>query len=287
MTNRHVIVGLTWDGYDVQRQDFGVLLDITEGLDDLPQLRTHHELVPFRHGRHTEEPYADRRPIVLTGLLDGRDGTDRSDYRTYVDEVKAAFTPFRGSPGRLVATLEDGSTRWIWAWPLDMRPVPLVPGASKWSIELVATEPFWYSGDESIVMDSGYDMADGEFMDSGGDVVIVPDSDGYLASIIADGTAPVTAARVTFTGPSTGFTRFEDFENTIGWTGPTLAAGDELVVDSGLRTVTLNGVQARDQLILHANNRNGEYVRLDPGTNTIRISGQPAEVRVRYTSVYL
>ena len=201
--------------------------------------------------------------------------------------MKAAFSPLRETPGTLAATLEDGTVRWIRAMPIDMRSSAIVPGAANTSIELIADDPFWY-GSDALVMDSGYDMADGETMDSGvSEVVITPDSASYTVTIHSNGTAPVYDAKVTFTGPSTGYTRFEDHANAIGWTGPALAAGEVMVVDSGTRTVTLDGVQARNDLILHADNLNGEYVRLDPGTNPIRITGQPAEVRVRFNSAYL
>jgi lysophospholipase L1-like esterase len=60
-----------------------------------------------------------------------------------------------------------------------------------------------------------------------------------------------------------------------------------LAVDSGLRVVTLDGVQDRGNLTLASDNEHGEYLRLWRGRNTIRVTGQPTTVRIRRDETYL
>ena len=289
MTNRHVVVGLTWDGYDIQRADFGVLLDIVDGLDDLPELRTSRQVIPFRHGQRAEYPYANGRPLVLSGLLDGRDGLDRAAYRTYVDEVKQSFSPFRAEPGILVATLEDGTLRWISAMPLDLRPASIVPGASRISIELLADDPFWYSAYGFASMDSGLLMDDGEAMDQGAELVVTPTTASHAIAFDTLGTADVERIRIQFTGPSVAAVGIEvdTTDGIVGFTAATLASGEELEVDNAARTALVGVLSQRQFMTLQAANRHGEYVRFRSGLNTVRILGQPAEVRILLTPTYL
>lgn len=290
MTSPVAVVGLTWDGYDVQRSDLDVFLEITEGLDELPDLRSFQQIVPFRHGRRADVPYADKRAIVLTGLLSGPSATERAGYRGYVDEVKGSFSPLRDTPGTLVATLEDGTTRWIKAMPLDMRTKPIVPGAANASIELIADDPFWYSANGFATMDSGLVMDDGEVMDQGAVVVVTPTSTSEAVALDTLGTADVERIRVHMTGPSVSPPGIE-VDTPDGLVGFALAAplisGQELTVDNFARTALIGVLSQREGMTLKAANRHGEYVRLRPGVNAVRVLGQPAQARILFTPTWL
>jgi Phage tail protein len=315
MTSPVAVVGLTWDGYDIQRSDLDVFLEITEGLDELPELRARRDIIPFRHGQRPAAPYANRRPIVLTGLISGPSATERSGYRGYVDEVKESFSPLRSAPGTLVATLEDGTTRWIKAMPLDARFRPIVPGASNTSIELVADDPFWYSAygtvgdviayDAAIIydsslhlydgatgalgMDTGIEMDDDYLMDSGGEIIVTPPTTEVTFDSM--GTADVERIRIRFVGPSTGSVGVHNLSTSspVGFSiARTLAAGEEIVVNNYARTAKLDGVtNVRGDMTLRDGNRHNEYLRLLPGSQTLRILGAPAEARITFFATWL
>lgn len=290
MTSPVAVVGLKWDGYDIQRADLDVFLEITEGLDELPELRTHQQVIPFRHGQRADMSYAHARPIVLSGLISGPSGNERSAYRAYVDEVKASFSPFR--TGLLVATLEDGTTRWIHAMPLDMRYTPIVPGASNVSIELIAHDPFWYSAYGVLNLDSGVEMDDDELMDAGGEIVVP--SGTTEVTFTNTGTAEVERIRARFIGASGGSVGIENLSTPelVGFSiAQTLAAGQRITVNNYHRTARrdLGAGQGnvRGSMTLRAGNRNGEYLRLLPGSNTLRILGAPAEARITFFPTWL
>lgn len=289
MTSPVAVVGLEWDGYDVQRSDLDVFLEITEGLDELPELRSFHQVIPFRHGRRSDDPHADHRVLVLTGLLSGPSGNERAGYRGYVDEVKAAFSPLRKNRV-LVATLENGSQRWIRATPRDTKPVPIVPGASRYSIELIADDPFWYSSYGFSALDSGLSLDDGEHLDQGGEIVITPTSVSHSFTFDSMGTADVERTRVQLFGPSMTPPGIEvdTPDGVVGFVmASALSAGQTLVVDNYARTVLIGSVTQRQNMTLKASNRHGEYVRFNAGHNTVRILGDPAEARILLTSTFL
>jgi hypothetical protein len=289
VTSPVAVVGLTWDGYDIQRSDLNVFLQITEGLDEMPELRTARQVIPFRHGQRSTSPYANRRPIVLTGLISGPSATERSGYRGYVDEVKESFSPFRSTPGTLVATLEDGTTRWIKAMPLSMLNAPIVPGAANTSIELVADDPFWYSAYGTLDMDDGIEMDDDYFMDSGGEIVVT--SPTTEVTFDSQGTAEVERIRVRFVGPSTSSVGVvnRSTPSPVGFTiARTLAANEEITLNNYSRTVKLDGTtNLRGDTTLYAGNRHGEYLRLLPGENRLQILGAPAEMRLLFFATWL
>lgn len=134
----------------------------------------------------------------------------------------------------------------------------------------------------------GLFLDDGLFLDASAEVVIVPPT--FQIDLDTLGTADVERVRVAFTGPSVsapGFVATTAKGEVIGWTfGAALAAGQTLVVDNWARTVLLDGVPRRDLFTALIGNRHGEFARLGRGLNSIFISGQPADARIRFTPTY-
>jgi hypothetical protein len=295
MTTPVAVIGLVWypaNGapLDLQRADLDMLFEITEGLDTLPGTRGDDHVLPFRSGLLPASRLADRRPVVAVGHVMGPSGaTARAAFRAYVDELKSAIDP-TSPPGILVATLEDGTLRWIRAVPRN-----LIGGDGfgsdfrSFSLEWESLDPMWHGSWGTLAMDAGYVLDDGEDLDTSAEVVVIPVSTAHEITVDTLGTAEVERIRVRITGPSVGAVSVEVLTaaGPVGFAFSTLTAGQELEVDNYARTVLLDGVARRDLLTLRAANRNGEFVRLLAHTNTVRVYGQPAEARILFVPTWL
>lgn len=282
------VTGLTWDNLDIQRLD--VMITIDEGLDSLPAFRGNDQLIPFRTGRLPGQQFADHRPVVASGWIAGSGALPRSSYRAYVDELKLHLDPRKG-PRTLVATLGDGSTRWITA-----RAGSLLPGNrigdefALFSIQWDALDPYWYGTWGTLAADSGLFADAGYFSDSSADIVVVPTSLTHDVSIDTLGSADVEKVRVTFTGPSAGY---PGLVVTPAY-GPqvwfrvltVLTAGQTLVVDNDARTMLLNGVSKRNLAEFGGGNQHGEYVHLGSHLNSVQVLGQPVQARITFNPTY-
>lgn len=292
MTSPLAVVGLTWDGHDIQRPDLNVFFEITEGLDDLPEVRGEDQIIPFRPGRLPGLRLPHRRVIVATGHVMGpADATAKGAFRAYVDELKGWMDPTVGEKV-MVATLEDGSTRWITCAARN-----ILPGEG-WASEYRAfsleweavSDPLWRADWGEWFLDSGLVLDDGWYLDEAGYVVGTPTGEPFDFTFTALGTTQTRTARIEVDGPSAGIVivwNVTPGRDLLGFNHPALTAGQLLNVDSDTRTVLLNGVQDRQNLSLYPNNAHGEYLRLWPGSNTIRVMGTPAQVRIYFDRSYL
>jgi hypothetical protein len=288
MTSPIVVVGLTWDGFDLQRSDLDILFALTEGLDDLPQLRSADQFIPFLPGRLPSPAIPDRRAVVAVGWVTARGAAAAAAFRTYLDTLKAKLEP-GGPPRILLATLENGTQRWIRAVPRV-----LIPGEGlgsdfrAFSIQWDARDPYWYGVYGSLFLDTGLLLDSGLFLDAPGETVFTPSSDPFYVNLEVPGTTDSSKVKVTVVAPSTGAVGVVAEADEVGFTFPTMAGGAaNLIVDNELRTATQAGVSSRASLTLAAGNEHGEYIRLRPGVNRLRISGRPASVRVAFRPTYL
>lgn len=282
------VTGLVWDDLDIQRLD--VMITIDEGLDNLPVFRGNDQILPFRTGRLPVQQFADHRPVVASGWIAGSGTLPRSSYRAYLDELKLHLDPRKG-PRVLIATLADGSTRWITA-----RADNLLPGErigdefALFSIQWDACDPYWYGTWGTLGLDGGLFLDRGYYLDSSADIVVVPTSLSHEIVVDTLGTADVEKVRVRFTGPSAtnpGFAATLTGGEVVSFTyGAALAAGQLLTVDNDARSVLLGATNRRNLLVLGSGNRHGEYARLGARLNAVRITGQPAEARITFSPTY-
>jgi hypothetical protein len=278
------VIGLSWDGFDLQRADLDIHFEITEGLDELPETRGSDDVIPFRRGRLAQERMADRRPIVAVGWVTRPSASPAHAYRVYIDSLKARLNPI-GPPRLLVATLEDGQQRWLSAVPRDLIGGPALGSDFRpFSIEWEALDPYWYSTWGSLALDAGYLLDDGWFLDSSAEVLITG-----AKTFDTLGTTDVERVRVRFVGPSAGPVGIEiPSAVPLGFTvNRLLVAGETLDVDNFARTVTLGGASLRNLLTLRPANQHGEYLRLPPGEVTLMSTGGAAETRVLFSPTYL
>lgn len=146
MTSELAIIGLTFKGTDVQVLD-GLFLEITQGLDDSPEVRGKDVTIPSAPGQLARPRVFHSRKPVLSGWVRGAGSTTadiQASYRTNVRAMNALFDP-ADAPGELVATLEDGWTATTQARTLSVIPLPEVPHEeAKVSIEMLALEDWVY-----------------------------------------------------------------------------------------------------------------------------------------------
>lgn len=282
-------MGLTVDGLDVQRPDMDIYLELVEGKDEQPEARTSSDVLPFRRGRLQRTSTADRRRLLLAGWIAGPAGSGAaSGFRTYMDEIKMALDPERSTPVVLVDDFEDDTRRWIRAWPRNMVSAEGPgDGTRLLSVELDALDPFWYSAVGMLALDAGLLLDDGYVLDSGAEIVVSAAASFFDVLVSHPGSADTDAIAIRMSGASVGAVSVENVTAGVGFSaGVALAAGDDLRIDVRERTIERNGASVRSTTTLRAGNRNGEWLRLRPGTNRIRISGAPAETRILFNPAW-
>lgn len=291
MTSPLAVVNLNWDGHDLARPDLDVFFDLAEGLDTLPETRGEDQLIPFRAGRLPSSRLPHRRPIVANGHIAGTAGASaRASFRAYVDEVKGWMDPTLGER-ILVATLEDGSTRWITCAARNLLPGDGWAGEFRaMSLEWEAvSDPLWHGSWGTLILDAGYALDAGWTLDQSRELVVVPPGSVHVFEVDVPGTTYVTLIQATFVAPSVGDVGLvnETRSESVGFTAVTLGSGDPLVINNEARTVLRAMASLRQFLTLEAGNQHGEYLRLYPGVNRLRVTGQPAELRLVFTPTYL
>lgn len=124
MSNDVALIGLTYNGQDLQDPDLQVFLEIERGIDEVPTVRGKDSIVPGADGRTERNRKNDTLSIVLRGFVQADPGlTDvadrRASYRANMAGVRALF--HSSNPrADLVATLEDGTVQTISARPMNI-----------------------------------------------------------------------------------------------------------------------------------------------------------------------
>lgn len=123
MTSSAAVVGLTFDGFDIQDLAGGIFLEIARGLNEPPAVRGVDVVVPSRPGRIEGSRVNDVLSIELTGVVMAEDVAATpaevlASYRSNQRLVRALFATNRRR-ATLEATLEDGSVLAIEAHPLN------------------------------------------------------------------------------------------------------------------------------------------------------------------------
>lgn len=210
--------------------------------------------------------------------------------RAQLDLFKRLLDPERAEPGTLADDFEDGTVRWIHATPRDVMDRYGGKATRLLSIELEALDPYWYGTWGTLALDADLFLDAGLALDGSAEIVILGSADFALAN---PGTADSERIRVTITGPSAGPVGVEVVgSEPVGFSYPALATGQLLIVDNQERTVTLASsagppANGRRDLTLRPGNVHGEYLRLPPGAQTIRVTGGAATTRIRFTPTYL
>lgn len=151
MTNAisYTLSDLTFDTVDLQRADLSVHLDVTLGLDELPNYRGVDTIIPTADGRVSRLWKPDTLDIELAGVVQGVGATEdlrRGSFRELVEELKTLFVP-GGAPSVLTGVGKDGMTYTINAKPIQsgaLRWGPQrIPGVRDLTVILVSLDPEW------------------------------------------------------------------------------------------------------------------------------------------------
>lgn len=273
----------TWQGVDLRPDHRRWRFWIEQGRDELPTVRRTSDHIPFRRGRVHRPGIANVRQLELRGYVQE---TTPAEFQATKDMLKGLLDPELEEPGTLVDPQDDGSKRWIHAVPVSV--LPKLAGNTKriLSVELEALDPYWYGSYGYATLDSGLILDNGEFLDQGAEIVVVPTSATHNVPLTIPGTAKIERVRVTVKGPSSAAIGVEALSSGVGFGYPRLVPGTTLRVDNRASTVLRDLSNARKDLTLRPANLHGEYIRLSPGAEVVRITGQPAEVRLLFTPTY-
>jgi hypothetical protein len=280
-------MSLILDSTEYQRSNEGVYLSIARGRGraEPPPVRRAKTLIPFRSGRRPEPGYADTRVLELVGWIKK---PDPAQLVSELDDLKALVDP-RREPWILLDTLPNAAQRWARVVGRNLMAGYLNPHAYELSVELEADDPFWYSAYGTLDMNDGIEMDDDYFMDSGGEIIVVPPA--TEVTFDSQGTAEVERIRIRFVGPSASPIGVHNLstESPVGFSiFRPLAAGEQITVNNYARTAKLDGAtNVRGDMTLMSGNRHNEYLRLLPGSNTLQILGAPAEARITFFPTWL
>lgn len=141
------IIPVTFDAVDLCPDDLSAFLQITQGLNETPEVRGQDIVIPYLAGQASRPRRAHALKIVLTGFIRGIGATEtdrRVSYRTTMRYWRdTLFDPTR-TAAVLAATLEDGTIASLDARPLSMIVSEQVPSEyADVSIELLSVTPDW------------------------------------------------------------------------------------------------------------------------------------------------
>ena len=282
-------MSLILDGQEMQRSNDGVYLSLARGRGRLepPPTRRVRTLIPFRAGRRVEHGHADIRVLELTGWLKKPAPQELVDE---LDALKQLLDPAR-DPWILRDFLPTGETRWIEVVGRNLMGTYLNPHTYQLSVELeTAEDPHWHAPHGIATMDSGLLMDDGEHMDQGGSTTVMPTSVSHALTIESPSTAEIERIRLRMVGPSITAPGIEADtpDGAVGFVMADALATDEVLdIDNWERVVAIGGITQRAEMTLRAANRHGEYIRLRPGQNTVRVLGMPASARLHFPLTFL
>lgn len=246
----------------------GTAIDVavTEGLEDLPALRTGDLPRSGRHGLHAGQDLAEGRSVVFE--LEVVCATDE-DFRSTIDAIKAATTP--GTSEEALAFQHPGSVpQQIFARPRRRaipQDVPFSLFAARVVVEFAATDPRIYEATEQSVSVGFPTGGVGRTYDLTFDRVYGASGEGGVAVVSNEGTveAPWQAEIV---GPWVN----PVIENLT--TGDKLSlsisvgTGERLLLDSSDESVLL-GTAHRLNAVLPGS----VWPSITPGENSIRFGG--------------
>lgn len=291
------------------------------GLASTPPIRGQNLLIPYQHGSRWAQKFYGERFIVLQGSV--ASGISRRDWQAKVDQVKALF-PIGAGEQRLECQWQDGSFRYCMAevhntlgleWPLP---------PWKWSgfsIELVASDPFWYgSALEATAARLPWYLDGGSYGPQLQGLLGLTLLDGlnqYTSTIVflddaahwLDQTAPFFAQILTASPTNVEATNSGDYATRkaiFALNGQTLnpkfrnlrnqmsvqvngSYGGNLVVDCGAQQVTISGQPVSPSSVALGAGQT-DWLRLEAGENTIEVTTgtvQPIGYQALYSPAFL
>jgi hypothetical protein len=212
---------------------------------------------------------------------------------TAVQTKRDALRALAGTRDRLFATFPDGSKRFAWARLARLRMERRLEHIYYQPVDLdfEIVSPGWRSFasvpwelDESLLLDSGLSL------DHRGEVRTLSAS-SFPITVTNDGNRAVTdAVVVVFAFEAISQIRIQC--GSCDWTWKsTVPLNGVLVVNCGTKAVTLSDADAYSVFTLNAGHASADWLRLEPGDNTVTVSytdnaGGTALIAVSYMDNY-
>jgi hypothetical protein len=204
-------------------------------------------------------------------------GSTEADLETLYFQLLA----LRGKRDRLYRVTATGDIHWIYARLVEVSAERHYEQTKyrfiqDLSLRFVTQETFW-RGDFGGVwyFDDGESFDSGLAFDSGQTYDLVSSPETITISVDTDaGRAAIRAVTLRVTAGSSAITSIS-IVRTGGETltfGGTIAAGDELVIDTGTMQVTNNGVDAYDDLTLSSTADLASWFALELGANELTVT---------------
>lgn len=249
MPNPVALVGLAYRGVDLQRADFSLFLEITEGLSRGVETRGDDWTVGGRPGRLALGRVPDRLVIGLQGWVQG---SDKAAYRALRRELDLLLRPSL-PPGPLVATLEDGVVLTTQARGVNP-PIQEGNGDARTreiTVDLEAVEPPYWLGVEVV------------------DAVRAIAASPTDFTMVHPGTERSHRFTATFDGPISNPRITNLTTDTYVEVLVDVAAGEILVVDGLAFTAEVDGDSVIGS-VRHSGAR--QWLLFDPGDNDLRVT---------------
>lgn len=242
-------------------------------------------LIPYQPGQRWVKKYYDSRTVTLQGTMFASTGVL---LESRMDQLKALF-PLDLGEQKLEVQQLDGSFRYLMAEVRNLL-IPTTgkgyPIGTKWSIELIASDPIWYGSQlEAGVARTAWAFDSGVMFDDGAhwfDTTAISFTQILSASPVnveASNAGNYYTRKPVFSLSSSTNPKIVNLRN--GYSLQITGSG-AMVIDCGAQTV--NGANA----IVTLGAGQTDWLRLESGENTLRITGAAgAAYTAQYSPAYL
>lgn len=278
----------------------GLYMSAADGVVSSPPVRGANIVIPYQQGTRWVQKFYGERSIVLTGEIGSL--ASRAELYTFLDRLKALF-PIGAGEQKLEVQRPDGSFRYAMAEvrnTMGLQWLVFPTRSAPYSIELVASDPFWYgSALEASIGRTAWTLDSGVFLDDGAHWL---DTTGvYFAQTLTTPISNVEASNggnyytrkpvFILTGAMVSFRAANLRNGYVVFVGISTGPSDTLVVDCGAQTVTLNGVPQPANLVSLGAGQT-DWMHLEVGENTLQINlgavaGPSVAYQAQYSPAYL
>ncbi len=283
----------------------GVALQLADNIRSAPMMRAENMLVPYQWGRRWIQKYYEQRSLRLQGIVNG---ISVADIDSKVDSLKNLF-PIGAGEQKLEVQRSDGTFRYIMCEARNIAIAmdnTLSPFAGKYSIDLVASDPLWYSSAleafqsrTAWTFDSGVNFDDqAHWFDQTNQYFsqILTRSPSMVEASNA-GDAPVRKIKFILGGSGLVNPFIKNLRNGLSMTfARTFLSSDTLLIDCGAQQLYLNGAPVPATGLLTLGMGQTDWMRLEPGENTLSIglgilplgsAGYTVNYQAQYSAAWL
>lgn len=122
MPHNALPTSLVADGVDLTRSDGKILMRVTRGLNEVPEVRGVDTIVPSLNGRIPRNRRLDRLVIEAAGIIMGAgadENAQRVDFRATIETLRDLMNPVQ-DPYNIAVIDEAGTTHTITARPMNL-----------------------------------------------------------------------------------------------------------------------------------------------------------------------